>query len=57
MDDEKIIFEDRIIFKAYLRGLARHLKDMKAALDTGNYNQAEKLLDELIEDTQKGIED
>ena len=49
--------EEKKIFKAYLRGLARNLKAMKEALDTGDYDQAEKLLDELIEDTQKGIED
>ena len=49
--------EDKIIFKAYLRGLARQLKAMKAALASKDYDQAEKLLDGLIEDTQKGIED
>lgn len=49
--------EDKKIFKAYLRGLARHLKALKAALASRDYDRAEKLLDELIEDTQKGIED
>lgn len=49
--------EEKKIFKAYLRGLARHLKALKAALATKDYGKAEKLLDGLIEDTQKGIED
>ena len=49
--------EEKMIFKAYLRGLARHLKAMKAALASKDYDQAEKLLDDLIEDTKKGIED
>lgn len=49
--------EDKKMFKAYLRGLARHLKALKAALASKDYDLAEKLLDELIEDTQKGIED
>lgn len=49
--------EEKKIFKAYLRGLARQLKALKVALASKNYDQAEKVLDELIEDTQKGIED
>lgn len=49
--------EDKIIFKGYLRGLMRQLKSMKAALKAKDYDQAEKLIDGLIEDTQKGIED
>lgn len=49
--------EEKKIFKAYLRGLTRHLKALKAALASKDYAYAEKLLDDLIEDTQKGIED
>lgn len=49
--------EESRIFKAYLRGLARDLKALKAALKEKDAAAAEKLLDGLIEDTQKGIED
>lgn len=49
--------EEGIIFKGYLRGLKRRFLSMKEALNVGDYDKAEKLLDELIEDTQKGIED
>lgn len=49
--------EESIIFKGYLRGLKRQFLTMKNALDAGDYDKAEKLLGELIEDTQKGIED
>ena len=49
--------EETRIFKGYLRGLMRQYKALKAALESKDYEQAEKLLDGLIEDTQKGIED
>lgn len=49
--------DEKKIFKAYLRGLTRHLKAMKGALASKDYGRAEKLLDKLIDDTQKGIED
>lgn len=49
--------EDKLIFKGFLRGLLRQLRAMKVALTSKDYDRAEKLLDELIEDTQKGIED
>lgn len=43
--------------RAYQRGLLRQLNQQKDALRSKNYERVEKLLDELIEDTQKGIED
>lgn len=45
------------VFKSYLRRLIRDLKDLKAALKEKDYAKAEKLVDDLIEDTQKDIED
>lgn len=45
------------VFKSYLRRLIRDLKDLKAALKSKDYEKAEKLIDDLIEDTQKDIED
>lgn len=45
------------VFKSYLRKLARDLKDLKAALKAKDYEKAERLVDALIEDTQKDIED
>lgn len=49
--------EEMAVFKAYLRNLMRQLKLLKKALVEKNYDQAEKLVDELIEDTQNSIED
>lgn len=45
------------VFKSYLRKLARDLKDLRAALKDKDYEKAEKLLDNLIADTQADIED
>ena len=49
--------EENRIFKAYLRLLFRDLKALKAALKAKDYAEAERLLDGLVEDTQKGIAD
>ncbi len=49
--------EEREIFKGYLRGLMRQLKLLKEAIGNNDLEQAERLVDELIEDTQKNIED
>lgn len=49
--------EGERLFKAYLRSLMRALKAQKEALENKDYEEAEKLLDVLIEDTQKGLED
>lgn len=45
------------VFKSYLRMLILELKELKEALKQKDYEKAEKLLDVLIDDTQKGIED
>ena len=49
--------EDMSVFKSYLRRLLQDLKDLKEALKSKEYERAEILVDKLIEDTQKGIED
>ena len=45
------------VFKGYLRSLMRQLKLLKKAIENNNNDEAKKLIDELIEDTQNNIED
>lgn len=45
------------VFKSFLRGLMRQLKELKKALDEQDFERAENIVDNLIDDTQKGIED
>lgn len=45
------------VFKSYLRRLLHDLKELEKAQREGNKEKAEELLKNLIEDTQKGIED
>jgi hypothetical protein len=45
------------VFKSYLRMLMLKLTDLKTALKQKDYEKAEKLVDVLIAETQKGIED
>lgn len=49
--------EDMSVFKSYLRRLLQDLKDLKESLKNKEYEKAEKLIDKLIDDTQKGLED
>ena len=49
--------EKTIIFKGYLRGLIRQLKSIKKELDNNNIEKVKTIIDELIEDTQKNIQD
>ena len=49
--------EEKEIFKGYLRGLMRQLKLLKKTIGNNDLEQAEQLVDELIEDTQNNIED
>lgn len=49
--------EKMAVFKSYLRRLMRDLKDLKKAIKEKDLEKAEKLLNDLIEDTQKDIED
>lgn len=45
------------VFKSYLRRLLQDLKDLKETLKDKDYEKAEGMIDNLINDTQKGIED
>lgn len=49
--------DDMAVFKAYLRNLMRQLQALKKALDNNDIETAQKILKELIEDTQNSIED
>lgn len=51
------MIEEMAVFKGYLRSLMRQLKAMKEAMQNKDYEKAERLLDELIEDTKNNIED
>lgn len=52
-----IVEEDKAIFKGYQRGLLRSLKAMEEAANARDYEQVKKMLAELIEDTEKNIEE
>ena len=43
-------------FVAYSKKLLRVLRKIKSALTEKNYDEAEKLIDELIEDTESDIQ-
>lgn len=45
------------VFKSYLRMLLLKLEDLRTALRQKDYEKAEKLVDVLIDETRKGIED
>ena len=45
------------VFKSYLRRLLKELKDIEKAFEEKNDDQVRESLKQLIEDTQKGIED
>ena len=45
------------VFKSYLRRLLKELKDIEKAFEEKNDDQVRESLRQLIEDTQKGIED
>ncbi len=49
--------EDKIIFKSYLRRLLQDLKDLKEMIKQEDYKKADNMIDNLINDTQSGIED
>lgn len=55
--EERNLTEEMSVFKSYLRRLLQDLKDLKEALKNKEYEQAETMVDKLIDDTQKGIED
>lgn len=45
------------VFKSYLRQLLRRLKELKEANDTGDQEKVKRIIQELLEDAQSGIED
>lgn len=45
------------VFKSFLRSLMRQLKALEKALLENDTQKAKKIVSEIIEDTQKGIED
>ncbi|MBP5305709.1 MAG: hypothetical protein J6Z02_07640 [Lachnospiraceae bacterium] len=49
--------EDMAVFKSYLRGLLFRLKAIKEANKNGDKEEVDRLVSELIDETQKGIED
>lgn len=49
--------EKMAVFKSFLRSLMRQLLLLKKAISEKNLDEAEKIIDELIEDTKNGIED
>lgn len=55
--EERKLSEEMSVFKSYLRRLLQDLKDLKEALKNKEYERAETMVDKLLEDTQKGIED
>ena len=61
MNDNKLIGRKKIIwkiiFKSYLRRLLQDLKDLKEMIKQEDYKKADNMIDNLINDTQSGIED
>ena len=55
--EQKGMDNNMSVFKSYLRRLLRDLKDLKESLKNKEYEKVEKMVDNLIEDTQKGLED
>lgn len=49
--------DEMSVFKSYLRNLLSRLKELKKAIDSEDKERAKELINEIIEDTQKGLED
>ena len=45
------------VFKSYLRGLLNELKDLRNAINKDDKERVQELLERLIDNTQKEIED
>lgn len=56
-EDERNEKEEMAVFKSFLRSLMRQLKALEKALNEGDVKKAKKIVSEIIEDTQDGIED
>lgn len=58
MQEKKEVKKEKMaVFKSFLRSLMRQLLLLKKAISEKNFDEAEKIIDELIEDTKNGIED
>ena len=55
--DELFCLENDLIFKSYLRGMLSRFVKLEGLIKSKNSEAAEKLIDTIINDTQKGIED
>ena len=49
--------EEMAVFKSYLRKLKRDLEDLRKAIKNIDLERAEKLIDDLIKDTEDDIAD
>lgn len=49
--------EDMSVFKSYLRQLLRRLKELQKAHESGDKEKVKKIIEELVDDTQNGLED
>ena len=49
--------EEMAIFKSYLRAQLRQLEALKEAVAAQDYEKVNRMLDELMDDMQKNIED
>jgi hypothetical protein len=49
--------DEMSVFKSYLRRLLHDLKELRQALQAKDYERVETLVNLLIDDTQKGLED
>lgn len=49
--------EEMAVFKSYLRKLKRDLEDLRKAIKNRDLERAEKLIDDLIKDTEDDIAD
>ena len=45
------------VFKSYLRQLLRRLKELKDANEAGDKEKVTRIIQELLDDAQSGIED
>ncbi len=49
--------EEMAVFKSFLRSLMRQLELLEKSLDNNDIDNAKLVLKNIMEDTQKGIED
>lgn len=49
--------DEMAVFKSFLRSMLRQLIELQKAIKNKDLNLAENLINQLIDDIQKGIED